>query len=131
MNHPGHETCVLEAEITLSRCLDLLDGIGAEKLRPFYERFIRLRGRETVGQLKQKENPDSYGDFDCHVINLACETMAEDGERIDVVRGACAVGGPLFTDPTGELPDSRPARREHIQLAVRDNSAILSFRQAD
>jgi hypothetical protein len=131
MKHPEYETCVFEAEITLARCLDLLDGVGPEKLRPFYERYIGLRGRDAVAELKQNEYPDAYGDFDCHVINLACETLAEDGERFDVVRGSCKSAGPIYEDPDGELPSSRPSLREHIQLAVRDNCAILSFEQVD
>jgi hypothetical protein len=131
MKYPGHETCIFEAEISLARCLDLLDGVGPEKLRPFYDRLIQLRGRESIRQLKQKQNLESYGDFDCQVINLACETMAEDGEVVDVVRGACAVGDPLFAEDSEDLPRSRFASREHIQLAVRNNSAILTFQRAD
>jgi hypothetical protein len=130
MNHPGRETCVFEAEITLARCLDLLDGEGQDKLKPFYEFYIGLRGRETIAQFKQRES-DAYGDFDCGVINFACEIMAEDGVLFDVVRGVGRAAGPLFEDPTGELPSSRFSRREHIQLAVRNNSAILSFQLID
>ncbi len=130
LNHPDHETCILEAEIALSRCLDLLDGVGQDMLKPFYERFICLRGRDTVAMLKQKET-DAYGDFDCNVINLACESMAEDGVQLDVVRGAIRVGGPIYKDEAGELPESRFWQREHIQLAVRNNCAILACRRKD
>lgn len=131
LKHPDHEPCIFEAEIDLSRCLDLLDGEGQDRLQPFYERRIRLRGRETVAEMKQKFAPDAFGDFDCDVINFACDSLAEGGDRFDVVRAACRAAGRLYEDPAGELPSSRFYLRDHIQLAVRNRCAILGFSQID
>jgi hypothetical protein len=131
MVHPGHATCVLGAEIRLRHCLDLLDSRGAAVLEPFYEKQIAVLGRRQIAQLKQKET-DAYGDFDCGVINLACLTLAEDGGTVvEVVRAACRAGGALYEDPSGELPRSRFDKKDHIQLAVRENCAILALRREE
>jgi len=130
MMHPEHEICVFEAEISLSRCLDLLNGEGQDLVEPFYDRYIRLKGKETVAQLKQRES-DAYGDFDGDVINLACQALAEEGLRFDVVRAGCRAGGAIFEDKDKKLPRSRFDKREHVQLAVRNDCAILGFRRKE
>jgi hypothetical protein len=130
MNHPGHETCVLEAEIALSHCLDLMDGVGSDLLEPFYGRYVQLLGDEAVANLQQPKN-DAFGDLDCGVINLACETVEEDGVQVDVVRAGCRAGGAIYGGDGADEPRSRFDLREHVQLAVRNNCAILSVQRTD
>lgn len=135
--HEDDEVCVVEADIALQHCLNLADGRGPILLRPFYGRCISIEGRESIAALKQnsakQKTREGYRDFDCKVINLACDYFALHGREIHVVRGVFDEGDWIYTDPKDELPSSRLRMESHIQLAVRSPAAVLAIRpgQAD
>jgi hypothetical protein len=56
--------------------------------------------------------------FDCTLIDLYCDIAARDGLPVPVVRG-------LFEEGDVIHPDSAIHDLTHIQLAVRDQRAIL------
>lgn len=120
--YPGEEVCILDAEIALERCLNLLDPEGVEKLKPNYSLHIAAVGVENAAMLKSTRLGNRQ--LDCHVINFACERWAENDIAVHVVRGAFEEGDPLHSGGEG-VPPSQILDRTHVQLAVRDCRAIL------
>jgi hypothetical protein len=111
----GNEAAVLGAEIDLAGCLDLLD-VG-------WQEFIKASYEGAVSQLRERGLPlprQTAGAhrLDRHVLNHAFGVLGERGVPVRSVRAAFIEGVPLF-------PGSALWSRAHVQIAVRDPSAIL------
>lgn len=112
----GRASAVLGAEIDLTGCMDLLD-VG-------WQEFIQVSYEGVVSQLRERSLPlprQTAGAhrLDRHVLNHAIGVLGEHGVPVRSVRAAFIEGTPLF-------PGSALWSRAHVQIAVRDTSAILS-----
>ena len=105
---------VLEVEIDLEHCLDLLENTYHNAIRATY-RNLRTVYRSQVWTLPK--NRRKRHDLDSLVINkfvLFMELFSDRrGIRFQSVRGAFEEGRPLF-------PGSAIRSESHIQIAVRD-----------
>ncbi|HSU12904.1 hypothetical protein [Longimicrobium sp.] len=111
----GSEAAVVGAEIDLTDCLDLLD--------PRWHRVIANAHRDLVARGERLQQPlprqtTGARRLDRAVINYAVDLMADDGLVIRSVRGAFEEGPPIF-------PGSALRTRSHVQIAVRDSSALM------
>jgi hypothetical protein len=120
---PSQSVCVIDAKISLENCLNLADPEGIKKLKPFYGAYIATLGVEVAATLKSTASGNHQ--LDCRVINFACERLGENGDPIHVVRSAYEEGEPVFRGADG-VPASRIHDLTHVQLAVRENCAILN-----
>jgi hypothetical protein len=124
--HSNGSLSVIDAEIALEHCLNLLDPEGAAKLKRFYRRYILATGVEVASLKSTAGNHE----LDCRVINYACEQWAEFGYHVHVIRGGFVEGDPLYSHGLGG-PDSKIHDLSHVQLAVRDTCAILNVEIAE
>jgi len=110
----GHEADVLEVEIELGRCLDLLECTYHDAIRATY-RNLRMVYRSQGWTIPK--NQKKRHDLDCLVINkfvLFMERFTDQhGIRFQTVRGVFEEGCPLF-------PGSAIRSQSHIQVAVLD-----------
>jgi hypothetical protein len=123
-NFPSQSVCVVDAEISLENCLNLADPEGIKKLKPFYGSYIASLGLEVAATLKSTAAGNHQ--LDCRVINYACERLRENGDPIHVVRNAYEEGEPIFQGGDG-VAASQIHDLTHVQLAVRENCAILDL----
>ena len=116
--HFGADGDVLEAEIDLGRCLNLLESTYHNALRATY-RNLRDAYRRLGWMLPT--NRKGLHALDCLVINKLAKRMdglrREHGIRFQSVRGVFEEGRPLF-------PGSAIRTASHIQIAVRDSRCI-------
>jgi hypothetical protein len=122
--YPSQAVCVVDAEVSLEKCLNLGDPEGVAKLRPFYRFYIAALGVELASTLKSTASGNHQ--LDCRVINYACERLKEDGHPIHVVRSPFIEGEPIFRGDQG-VASSRLHEQTHVQLAVREHCAILNI----
>lgn len=119
--HKDKPHSVVEAVIELRDCLDLTDLDGVERLTPFYALFVEAVGREFAKALKQTKG---NREFDCAVINYACDALDERAEPVRVIREAFQEGEPIWTDPDEEISAARIHALNHVHISVRDVSVI-------
>lgn len=119
------QACVVAADVELRDCLDLTDLPGVAKLRPFFQLFVDIYGRDYVAGLRQTEMARR---FDCEVINWACDQLEERYGPIRVIREAFPEGLPFWSDPEGRLASSGLLDLSHVQLLVRDLSILSNHR---
>ena len=108
---------MLEAEIDLDGCLDLLEDTYQAALRGTYSN-LRATYRRFGWTLPK--NGKGRRDLDCLVINKfaeLAEPLAGQNGRFRSVRCVFEEGRPLF-------PGSAIRRESHIQIAVRDVRCI-------
>lgn len=108
---------VIEAQIDLNDCLDLLDPAWFEVLSDAYDAIVALYA--SRGEALPRQRGLVHG-MDRVVINYACEVLDQAGTHVTTVRGAFQEGRPAF-------PGSALATLAHIQVAVRDLTAIRSL----
>ena len=110
----GDQADVLEVEIDLGQCLNLLESTYHEAIRATYRNLRRVY--RSQGWLLPK-NQKKRHDLDCLVINKFVKFMerfeGQQGILFQTVRGVFEEGRPLF-------PGSALRSQSHIQIAVRD-----------
>ncbi|HMF13699.1 MAG TPA: hypothetical protein VKE94_15380 [Gemmataceae bacterium] len=110
----GDDADVLEVEIDLGRCLDLLESTYHDAIRATY-RNLRAVYRSLGWTLPK--NQKKRHDLDCLVINkfvLFVERFTgQQGIRFQTVRAVFEEGRRLF-------PGSAIRSQSHVQIAVRD-----------
>ncbi len=109
---------VIACQIDLTNCWDLLDPAAVRRLGNYYNDVLNFYNR--TGAVKPRQS-GGYRGMDRIVLNYACNVLNETQPTITVVRGAFEEGVPAF-------PGSGISDGQHIQLAVRETSAILSTR---
>lgn len=109
----GGNRAVIGAIIQLGNCLDLSDVAGTERLADQYE--VVRESFDADGRTLP-ENRGGRGDLDCLVINSLIEAT---GATFETVRCPFLEGNPAF-------PGSRIRRDSHVQLVVRNPSAIVA-----
>jgi hypothetical protein len=118
VEHFGEEADVLEVEIELGHCLNLLESTYHDTLRQTYR---NLRAAYRSRGLTLPKNQKKRHDLDCLVINKFVQfmekLMVQQEIRIQTVRGVFEEGRPLF-------PGSALRAQSHIQVAVRDVQCI-------
>ena len=110
----GHSSAVIAATIDLEGCLDLLDIAWQQAITNAYEDFMALMGRLREPPPRQTEGAHR---LDREIVNFLVGGLAADGNRVRSVRAAFSEGEPLF-------PGSAFTKRAHVQIAVRDLTAI-------
>ena len=112
----GGDAAVLGAEIDLADCLDLLD--------PDWHPIVRRAHDDLLRRLREMGFPEPRQTKGAHrldraVLNDAADGAAEIGFPVRSIRAAFAEGEALY-------PGSALFSKSHVQIAVRDLSAILS-----
>ncbi len=125
---PDCECCVIDANISLKRCLNLAGPKGIARLKPFYDWFVEEIGDESAARLASTVKGNR--ELDCAVINYAC-IRSREHDPIHVVRAAFQEGEPIYPGRKSGVPSSRIFDLNHVQLAVRDQCAIIDFRVED
>ena len=115
--YPGNAT-VLEARICLSNCMDLLDINWHATLADAHDQFVRLSKSSGVPLPLQSNGAHR---LDREVINYIAGVLNDAGTPIRSVRGVFAEGKAAF-------PNSAIRDLSHVQIAVRDVSAICHVR---
>jgi hypothetical protein len=110
----GGQADVLEVEIELGRCLNLLESTYHTGLRATYQNLRAVY--RSLGWTLPK-NQKKRHDLDCLVINKFVKFMerfvGEQGISFQTVRGVFEEGRPLFAG-------SAIRAQSHVQIAVRD-----------
>jgi hypothetical protein len=110
----GNEADVLEVEIDLGRCLNLLESTYHDALRATY-RNLRKAYRSFGWTLPK--NQKKRHDLDCLVINKLVKVMerleGRHGLLFQTIRG-------VFEEGRRVYPGSAIRSQSHIQIAVRD-----------
>lgn len=112
--HHGSQAAVLSSTIRLDNCMDLLDIRWTGVLSDAYDAFLQQLQR--TGQRPPVQTPGAHR-LDRDVINYAVGVLQDRGTHVHVVRASFSEGGPVF-------PGSALFSRAHVQIAVRDLSAI-------
>ena len=110
----GREAAVVMAMIDLDGCMDLLD-LGWEG--PLSQAYYRLEAEARANRRPLPHQSVGAHRLDAVVINLTAGRLDEVGRPLRSVRAVFVEGEPLF-------PGSALAGRVHVQVAVRDRSAI-------
>lgn len=108
---------VLRAEVDLDGCMDLIDGAWFSFLREAYDGVLN---QHRQAGLKLPHQGKGARGMDRVVINYAVGVLKDQGMVIRSVRGVFEEGSPAF-------PGSGLMDESHIQIAVRDLSAIGSI----
>jgi hypothetical protein len=116
----GDDSAVIGAELELTDCVDLLDPHWHDAVRESYSGFVEGLRKEGLSPPRQTAGAHR---LDRAVLNRAVEILETRGERVRSVRGVFVEGEPLF-------PGSALFSRAHIQIAVRDASAIVRLWRA-
>ncbi len=110
----GDQADVLEVEIDLGQCLNLLESTYHDAIRATYQNLRTVYRSQgwTLPKNQQKRH-----DLDCLVMNKFVKFMerfvGQQGIVFQTVRGVFEEGRPLF-------PGSALRTQSHIQIAVRD-----------
>lgn len=110
----GEDAAVVGAEIDLDGCIDLLDIPWEQAFARTFELYrdqLAARGEPIPRQTRGAHR------LDRHVINYLAGRIAVEGRNVRSVRAVFAEGKPVF-------PGSALLNRSHVQIAVRDVSAI-------
>lgn len=108
------------ALIQLGHCFDLLDVRLTENLRLLYPEFVKamaLSGKP----LPTNDSTSKLHRLDCAFLNWAIPLIeAGKGVKFQTVRGVFIEGEAIY--PTAQI-----FAKSHIQIAVRDSSAIMGY----
>jgi hypothetical protein len=110
----GNEADVLEVEIDLGQCLNLLENTHHDGVREIY---WKLRAVYRSRGLTLPKNRKKLHFLDNLVMNRFVKTVQRRGILFQTVRGAFEEGRPLF-------PGSAIRTQSHVQIAVRDLRCI-------
>jgi hypothetical protein len=111
----GAEAAVLGAEIDLDGCIDLLDTQWQRVIAIAHKRYLKRLAR--AGAPPPRQTPGAHR-LDRNVLNYLADGLKRKGLVVRSMRAAFPEGEPLF-------PGSALLSRAHVQIAVRDFSAIL------
>jgi hypothetical protein len=111
----GRRAAVVGAEIDLDDCMDLLNTKWHGVIRQAYLDLVR--GIDADQGLLPRQTSGAHR-LDRAVLNRTVGVLQERGITVRTVRGAFIEGEPLF-------PGSALWSQAHIQIAVRDPSALL------
>lgn len=122
------EPAVIGAHIDLGRCFDLGDTWATGQLPEVHARLVaQLQALGAEVPVNREAGPDDFDlvlrNLDCAVLNhaMAAYDAAEGGTLyFQTVRGVFVEGGPAFHG-------AGIHRKSHVQVAVRDVSAILDY----
>lgn len=106
---------VIGAEIDLGGCIDLLDTRWNAVIQECYHGLLEVITREGLAIPRQGAGAHR---LDRAVINHAASVLAQSGVPVRSVRAGFREGDPLF-------PGSALYDRAHVQICVRDPSAII------
>ena len=110
----GGEWAVIEADIDLDSCMDLLERPWSELLAEAHDAVVAQHRR--AGLRLPKQEGLAHG-MDRLVINYAVGVLEDRGFHVASVRAAFQEGSPAF-------PGSALFSLSHVQIAVSDASAI-------
>ncbi|RYD32355.1 MAG: hypothetical protein EOP86_15875 [Verrucomicrobiaceae bacterium] len=111
---------VLGAVIQLGNCLDLLDVTMTRRLQEIYPRFEEGL-RKDGGDIPNNQPARKMHNLDCAFLNWAIPILeAADRVSYHTIRGVFVEGVPLYSS-------SQLYTESHIQLAVRNSSAIVGY----
>jgi hypothetical protein len=111
----GDDAAVVGAEIDLDDCIDLLDVIWQQVISRCYDRYHAML--QDAGLPLPRQTRGAHR-VDRSVMNYVAQTIRRRGLSVTAVRAVFAEGDPLF-------PGSALLSRSHVQIAVREPSAIL------
>lgn len=111
----GDQASVVGAEIDLADGIDLLDVRWHAAVSDAYARYRAVLVRQGTPLPRQTRGAHRR---DRAVLNYLAARLEEADRPVKAIRAAFAEGEPLF-------PDSALLDRSHVQIAVRDSSAIL------
>jgi nucleotide-binding universal stress UspA family protein len=111
----GDQAAVIGAEIDLTDGIDLLDVRWHAAVGDAYARYRAVLVRQGTPLPRQTRGAHRR---DRAVLNYLAARLEAAGQPVKSVRTAFAEGEPLF-------PESALLDRSHVQIAVRDPSAIL------
>lgn len=120
------EPAVLGGLIHLGICFDLLDVRFTEYLRELFPIFKKTMEDQGAPMPKNEGLPGNPKELvlrklDCALLNWAIPVLeAETGQKFHTVRGVFQEGEPAYEG-------SAIMRKSHIQIVVRDTSAILGY----
>lgn len=114
----GENAAVIESEIDLADFIDLLDIEWVDWLIRVHDRFVSIL--KSRGELIPIQKGGAHR-LDRGVLNYAVKLLDADGVLVRGIRGAFIEGEPIY-------PKSALYTRSHVQLAVRDLSAIKESR---
>jgi hypothetical protein len=111
----GADAAVVGAEIDLWGCIDLLDTRWNAIVREAYDGLLAILASEELPVPRQGSGAHR---LDRAVINHAAGLLEETGMPVRSVRASFREGDPLY-------PGSALYDRAHVQICVRDPSAII------
>jgi hypothetical protein len=113
---------VLGAYINLGRCFDLLDTANTSFLAGMFEEFKRQGLSLPRNEASHKNDIDHTKRLlDCAVVNFTVEAI-EKTEAIKYQTVRC-----IFSEGVPAFAGSLIMAKSHIQIAVRDRSAIVGY----
>lgn len=128
----GRDIAVLEVTIDISACFDLIQRKYLVPLQKHAQRVLNGLPEDRIALMRQSE---LLHDIDCTLIETFCEAVRRpDGSpRFTTVRGCFKEGEPVFDWQRPLAAASRVTSAlqsmDHVQIAVRDSSAIVNCRQ--
>lgn len=111
----GERAAVVGAEIDLDACVDLLDIPWEQAIVRTFQRYLGHLTRSGITIPRQTRRAHR---LDRGVLNYLVDGMGLDGRIIRSVRAVFPEGEPMYAGSA--LPT-----RSHVQIAVRDRSAII------
>lgn len=119
-DHHGGEAAVVAARVALDGCLDLLNPAWQAALRDADAAFVVECFAD--GTPAPVNRGIGYRARDCATINWYCDRAAEEGLQIRSVRAVFEEDDPIFEA-------SAIRSQSHLQMAIRDLSAILEIEE--
>lgn len=110
----GDDAAVIGADIKIDNCIDLLDTGWSEFLADVYDKYLERIKKEGITLPKQSSGAHR---LDREVLNYAVSVLEQKGVVVKSIRAAFIEGSPIF-------PNSALFAKSHVQLAVRDLTAI-------
>ena len=111
---------VVGALIQLGHCFDLLDVRYTARLEELYPLFVKTL-IQTGGVLPANDVPRKLHRLDCAFLNWAIpQVEKQTGLVFQTVRGVFVEGNRIY-------PDAQIFAKSHIQVVVRDSSAIIGY----
>ena len=121
------QPAVLGAFVNLGHCFDLLDTAYTRLLSEWFPLYRQACERREVSLPRNlPAGSEDFGDWvlrhlDCAVINWYLDLMEkEEGQHFHTVRCVFSEGNPVYDG-------SKIMAKSHIQIAVRDASAIVGY----
>lgn len=110
---------MIRAEIDLDGCIDLLDTEWEGVISKAYEDFYAMMERNNKPIPKQRGKVHT---LDREVLNFLAGLLTVRGFSVRSIRASFPEGGPLY-------PGSSLTRQGHVQIAVRDLTAISNLEE--